>query len=147
MGCEAFLFECSLGKEPTDASPMDVVLLHNAKAGDESWSRNDLIKLVRRAGFEPRYFTLRRALDDPRLLERGEFVIVAGGDGAICKVALAMIGRDRPIAPLPLGDKPLYDRHLAQARAALDRLAFDAAWAEGRAMTLDEAVEYALGDT
>jgi diacylglycerol kinase family enzyme len=82
---------------------MDVVLLHNAKAGDESWSRADLLKLVRRAGFKPRYFTIRRALDEPKLLERGEFVIVAGGDGAIQKVALALIGRNRPLAPLPLG--------------------------------------------
>ena len=82
---------------------MDVVLLHNAKAGDESWSRGDLLKLVRRAGFEPRYFQLQRALDDPKLLEKGEFVIVAGGDGAIRKTALALIGRDRPLAALPLG--------------------------------------------
>src|SRR5688500_10689660 len=83
--------------------PMDVVLLHNAKAGDESWSRNDLVKLVRRSGFEPRYFPLQRALQEPKLLERGEFVIVAGGDGAIRKVAMAMIGRPTPLAPLPLG--------------------------------------------
>jgi len=82
---------------------MDVVVLHNAKAGDESWSRRDLVKLVKRAGFEPRYFPLRRALDDPKLLKRGKFVIVAGGDGAIRKVALALIGSGIPIAPLPLG--------------------------------------------
>src|SRR5688500_13926950 len=82
---------------------MDVVLLHNEKSGDESWSRNDLIKLVRRAGFEPRYFPLNRALDEPKLLDRGEFVIVAGGDGAIRRAGLAMIGRDRALAPLPLG--------------------------------------------
>jgi diacylglycerol kinase family enzyme len=82
---------------------MDVVLLHNAKAGNESWSRRDLIKLVRRAGYTPRYYPLRLALDDPTLLKRGEFVIVAGGDGAIRKAALAMIGLGKPLAPLPLG--------------------------------------------
>ena len=82
---------------------MDVVLLHNPKAGDENWSRANLLKLVRRAGFEPKYFPLRRALDEPKLLDRGEFVIVAGGDGAVRKAALALIGRDRPLAPLPLG--------------------------------------------
>ena len=32
-----------------------------------------------------------------------EFVIVAGGDGAIRKASLALIGRERPLAPLPLG--------------------------------------------
>ena len=82
---------------------MDVVLLHNEKAGNESWSRRDLVKLVRRAGFEPNYFPLRRALDEPKLFDRGEFVIVAGGDGAIRKVALALLGRRQPLAPLPLG--------------------------------------------
>ncbi|MGH7946396.1 MAG: diacylglycerol/lipid kinase family protein, partial [Opitutaceae bacterium] len=76
---------------------------HNAKAGGESWSRSDLLKLVRRAGFEPRYFSLQRALDEPKLFERGEFVIVAGGDGAIRQAALALIGRKNALAPLPLG--------------------------------------------
>src|SRR4051812_42199224 len=82
---------------------MEVVLLHNAKAGDESWSRKDLIRLVSRAGFKPKYYPLKFALARPKLLEDGEFVIVAGGDGAIRKVALALLDRNRPIAPLPLG--------------------------------------------
>jgi len=82
---------------------MEIVLLHNTKAGNESWSRRDLVKLVRRAGFEPHYHSIRMALDQPKLFERGEFVAVAGGDGAIRKVALAMLGQDRAIAPLPLG--------------------------------------------
>jgi hypothetical protein len=33
---------------------------------------------------------------------------------------------------------------VAGARAQLDEEAFEAAWAEGRAMTLEQAVEYAL---
>jgi diacylglycerol kinase family enzyme len=82
---------------------MEVILLHNEKAGNESWSRRDLLKLVRRAGFDPRYYSVRTALDQPKVLDRGEFVIVAGGDGAIRKAALALLGRDRPLAPLPLG--------------------------------------------
>jgi hypothetical protein len=39
-----------------------------------------------------------------------------------------------------------YERTVAAGRAALGEAAFAAAWAEGRAMSLDEAVEYALGD-
>ncbi len=58
----------------------------------------------------------------------------------------AEAARERIGAPLPLGDKPMYDRHLARARADLDGIGFDAAWAEGRAMTLDEAVAYALAE-
>jgi hypothetical protein len=36
------------------------------------------------------------------------------------------------------------DRHLALARAQLDEAAFEASWAEGRAMTMEQAIEYAL---
>jgi diacylglycerol kinase (ATP) len=82
---------------------MDVVLLHNEKAGNEDWSKRDLVRLVRRAGFEPKYYSLTTGLDQPELLDHGVFVIVAGGDGAIRKTALALLGRNRPLAPLPLG--------------------------------------------
>jgi predicted ATPase/DNA-binding CsgD family transcriptional regulator len=38
-----------------------------------------------------------------------------------------------------------YDRGVAAARATLDEAHFSSAWSEGRSMTPDEAVEYALG--
>ena len=81
---------------------MDVVLLHNPKAGG-GWTRKKLVRAVERAGFRPRYFPLKYALNNPKVMDRGEFVIVAGGDGAIRKTVLAMLGHERPIAPLPLG--------------------------------------------
>ena len=37
-----------------------------------------------------------------------------------------------------------YDRGVIAARAGLDEAAFSAAWSEGRAMTPEQAVEYAL---
>jgi hypothetical protein len=40
--------------------------------------------------------------------------------------------------------RALYDHALETVRAALDAEAFDVVWAEGRAMTLEQAVEYAL---
>src|SRR6202008_4826338 len=39
-----------------------------------------------------------------------------------------------------------YERHVAPVRATLTPDAFDRAWDEGRAMTLDEAVRYALDE-
>ncbi len=95
---------------------MDVVLLHNAKAGGGAWSRKDLIKLVRQGGFRPKYHELREALADPDLMDSGEFVIVAGGDGAIRKTALALLGRRRPIAPLPLGTANNISRSIGLGR-------------------------------
>ena len=38
-----------------------------------------------------------------------------------------------------------YERGVAAARAGLDERSFAAAWERGRAMTLEEAIEYALG--
>ena len=40
----------------------------------------------------------------------------------------------------------LRDRHLAIARSRLDESAWEQAWEEGRSMTLEEAVAYALGE-
>jgi tetratricopeptide (TPR) repeat protein len=44
-------------------------------------------------------------------------------------------------SPQDLAD---YDRRLVSTRSALGEAAFTAAWAEGRAMTLEQAIEYAL---
>ncbi len=50
--------------------------------------------------------------------------------------------------PLPPSDRPRYERLVAAARAAIgDNLAFDLAWQEGRAMGLEQAIEYALEKT
>jgi len=45
---------------------------------------------------------------------------------------------------LPLPDQTDYERSLASVRAALSDAAFAETWAEGRAMTLKRAVEFAL---
>jgi predicted neutral ceramidase superfamily lipid hydrolase len=41
-------------------------------------------------------------------------------------------------------DRREYDRILAAVRAQLDEATFNAAWAEGRKMTLEQAIEYVL---
>jgi tetratricopeptide (TPR) repeat protein len=42
------------------------------------------------------------------------------------------------------GNRPDIDRHVAALREQLDEATFDAIWAEGRAMSLEQAVSYAL---
>src|SRR5215210_1076236 len=39
-----------------------------------------------------------------------------------------------------------HDEHLANARSRLGEAAFEAAWAEGKAMKEEEAIRFALGD-
>ena len=43
-------------------------------------------------------------------------------------------------------ERPLYERCVAAARAALGEEAFAAAWAKGRALSLEAAVAYAVGE-
>ena len=51
-------------------------------------------------------------------------------------------------SPLPQNERPRYDRHVAAARVALgDDVAFDRAWQEGRALTLEQAIKLALAET
>ncbi|MBI3973469.1 MAG: adenylate/guanylate cyclase domain-containing protein [Chloroflexi bacterium] len=47
-------------------------------------------------------------------------------------------------APLPPADRADYDRDVAVVRAGLGEATFATAWAEGRAMSLEQAVAYAL---
>jgi tetratricopeptide (TPR) repeat protein len=50
-------------------------------------------------------------------------------------------------APVQSADRADYERFVAGARAAMDADAFEAAWAEGRSLTLEQAIELALADT
>ncbi len=48
--------------------------------------------------------------------------------------------------PLPPPERADYERSVAAVRAGLTQAAFQVTWAEGRAMTLEEAIKYALED-
>ena len=53
--------------------------------------------------------------------------------------------RDEIGSPLPPWERLRYDRRIASARASFGNdTAFDLAWQEGHAMTLEQAIEYAL---
>jgi tetratricopeptide (TPR) repeat protein len=53
--------------------------------------------------------------------------------------------REAIMAPVPLSDRPAYDRSIAAIRQMLPQEAFSAAWAEGRKTSLEDAVNEALG--
>jgi predicted ATPase/class 3 adenylate cyclase len=56
----------------------------------------------------------------------------------------AMQLRETSGQPIHPADKPQYDAGVADARAQLDQATFAAAWAAGRALTLEQAIAYAL---
>ncbi|HEX6034602.1 MAG TPA: tetratricopeptide repeat protein, partial [Anaerolineales bacterium] len=55
--------------------------------------------------------------------------------------------RERIGTPLPPSQRGPYDLLVESIRAQLDTVAFEKAWAEGHAMTLEQAVAYALKET
>ena len=55
--------------------------------------------------------------------------------------------REAICAPMPPVERPDYDRAVAAARAQLGEVAFSSGWAEGRAMTLEQAIAHALEQT
>jgi diacylglycerol kinase family enzyme len=82
---------------------MRLTLIHNAEAGDAQPSAEELIALARDCGHRVRYQDAHakefaRVLDEP-----ADLVLVAGGDGTVAKVAKRLVGRDVPLAVLPLG--------------------------------------------
>jgi non-specific serine/threonine protein kinase len=58
--------------------------------------------------------------------------------------AAAEVLREAIGSPLPSNQREEYNRNLAVVREALGAEAFAALWGEGRQMTLEEAVAYAL---
>jgi hypothetical protein len=73
--------------------------------------------------------------------------VVAAQEGAEAAARLLGIVEslvDTLDAILTLRERSEWERHVAAARAHLDVAAFAAAWAEGAAMTLDQAIAEAL---
>jgi tetratricopeptide (TPR) repeat protein len=54
--------------------------------------------------------------------------------------------RDLLKLPLPPGDRAAYERDVAAARGQVDETAWAMAWAEGQAMTLEQAITEALAE-
>jgi hypothetical protein len=56
----------------------------------------------------------------------------------------AEVLRERINLPMMPIERPEYDREVSDLRANMDETAFAKAWAEGRALTMVQAIEYAL---
>src|SRR5439155_13418249 len=77
---------------------MRVTLVHNPGAGDQRHTAKRILKQLAAGGYEAALATggkkgLEKALKNP-----GDLVVVAGGDGSIHRVAIALAGRRIPMA-------------------------------------------------
>jgi DNA-binding SARP family transcriptional activator len=121
-----------------------------------AWSLNVLGLVAHARGDEHAVRVLRESLEIHHdLIDKWSCVRVLE---AVAGAALPMIGaaraarllgaaealREEMGTPLSPAERPAYERLLAAVTAALDRTAFIHAWADGRSMTLDEAVDEAL---
>jgi diacylglycerol kinase (ATP) len=101
---------------------MRIALIHNPKAGDQGQPDcEDLLELIRAAGHEA---TAHSSKDDylAALLEEApDLVAIAGGDGTVAKVVKIMLGRDIPLAALPIGTANNISRTLGIADIALEK--------------------------
>ncbi|GAB3268787.1 diacylglycerol kinase family lipid kinase [Larkinella harenae] len=82
-------------------------LLHNPGAGDEEHSKKELMALIESEGFVCRYASTKKS-DWKELKTDVDFLVVAGGDGTVRRVAKHLLNRKLiekpyPIALLPNG--------------------------------------------
>jgi DNA-binding CsgD family transcriptional regulator len=77
---------------------------------------------------------------------------LAASEGGVARAARlwgaaeALLERIEATAYAHAPDRSLYQGQVSAARAELDEAAWQAAWAEGRAMTPERAIEYALSE-
>jgi diacylglycerol kinase (ATP) len=82
---------------------MHVTLLHNPVAGGAEPSRHELVRALVAAGHAVCYQSTKEKGYEKALDEPGDLVLVAGGDGTVRKAAGHLLGRNVPLALLPLG--------------------------------------------
>jgi diacylglycerol kinase (ATP) len=97
-----------------------VTLIHNPGAGDEEGSGEGLVRRLAAAGHEIRHASIRdegweAALDAP-----ADVVAVAGGDGTVAPVVVALRDRGVPVALIPEGSANNIARTLGLCDAPLD---------------------------
>lgn len=83
---------------------MKATLIHNPNAGDDRQATLGQIEaLLREAGYKVRYQSSKDKGWHKALKKSADVIVVAAGDGTVSKVARRMIGREIPIAVLPMG--------------------------------------------
>jgi tetratricopeptide (TPR) repeat protein len=84
-------------------------------------------------------FTQGRVKDPPQRLEDLQRAAQLFGSAQALRAPIGSV--------MDLVDQPKYAHWIDSMRAQLDEATFDAAWAKGQKMTVDQAVEYALSDS
>ena len=120
-----------------------MTLVYNPSAGDEQHEGQHLLQRLEEAGHDARLISSRkklaRQLEDP-----GELVAVAGGDGSVKVVAVALAGRNVPMAILPMGTANNIAKSLGLLGSVVELIA---GWPEAARRTLRVGSMTAAGGT
>jgi diacylglycerol kinase (ATP) len=82
---------------------MQATLVHNPSAGSGRLTAEQILELIREAGFSPHYLSAKDKNLSDRLAGVSGLVIAAGGDGTVAQVITQLRDRQVPVAILPLG--------------------------------------------
>jgi diacylglycerol kinase family enzyme len=116
-----------------------VTLIHNPGAGDDKQpSRGQLEALIREAGHDVRYQSVREKGWAKVLDKKVDLVAVAGGDGTVGKVARRLIKSGLPIAVLPMGTANNISRTLGIADLSVFELI--PSWSTSRQVRFDTGI-------
>jgi diacylglycerol kinase family enzyme len=116
-----------------------VTLIHNPGAGDDKQpSRGQLEALIKEAGHEVRYQSVREKGWAKVLEKKVDLVAVAGGDGTVGKVARRLIKSGLPIAVLPMGTANNISRTLGIAELSIFELI--PSWSTSKQVRFDTGI-------
>ena len=133
----------AIAERTDDARRQYYVLYNLAFIAQHEGNHQEAIRMIRRS------LALCQDLGVPTDVAQ-ELLALAGSLGAIGEpvraahlfgAAQAFLQRSGTL--IDPGDQPEHDRNIAFVRAQLGEATFEAAWAEGQAMTFDQAVTYA----
>ncbi|HEX9455751.1 MAG TPA: diacylglycerol kinase family protein, partial [Candidatus Binatia bacterium] len=111
-------------------------MIHNPSAGDDSQpSGPHIVEMISAAGHKVKYQSTKDKDWKKALKKGGDVIAVAGGDGAVGKVARRLVDRRIPIAILPVGTANNIAHALGLTGLALDSLIGE--WDSARRVNFD----------
>src|SRR6185369_13146207 len=116
-----------------------LTLIHNPNAGDDRQPTvGQLHALLKEAGYKVRYQSAKEDGWEKALKRPADVVAIAGGDGTVTKVARRLIGRDVPIAVLPMGTANNISKTLGISDMPVTQLI--RAWESAQRVTFDAGI-------
>lgn len=82
------------------------MVVHNPDAGDGNTSKTDLVSMIRSAGFKCSYSSTKPFRWENIETADIDFIVLAGGDGTVRKIAEALLSRKVLAKKLPIGLLP-----------------------------------------